>query len=161
MPPLSVECALGHINKLLIHFECPASLGFEMKTSMGLMNLELGVSLQPFQESYVRYGSWTTPYWLRSLWEKCDVLNIQVEFHEDTLRLPRSQDKCLILEFWRIRYQGHDLERLNALESECTNTLSSYPVSLVRLTRSWMNATSNEGGWRLLVLPDLPNRMSD
>ena len=53
-PHLGVECALGKINKLLMHFGCPSSLGIEMKTSLELMILELGVSLQPLEESYVR-----------------------------------------------------------------------------------------------------------
>ena len=106
--PVAVECCIDQINKLLMHFGCPSNLGLKMKVSMERLIVELGVSRQPLQESYKRYSSRVTHCWLTSLWEKCDVLNIKVEFLDTILRLPR-----IMLEFARPGYNLPTLLRLN------------------------------------------------
>jgi hypothetical protein len=48
---------------------------------MELFLTELGISAQPLQESYERYGKWITSTWLKSVWEKVKMFNITVEIH--------------------------------------------------------------------------------
>ena len=112
-PHPGVEACIEQINKLLMHFGCPSSTGLKMKASLEFLTVELGVSPQPLQESYQRYGKWATPSWFKTLWEKCDKLNMRVEFNEDILTLPRVGDKWLMLEFGKLGYSGVELERLN------------------------------------------------
>ena len=73
-PHVGVECFVEQINKLLMHHGCPSSVGFGCKVSLEYMILELGVSFQPFQLSYGKYSSRLTDCWLKSLWEKCKIL---------------------------------------------------------------------------------------
>jgi hypothetical protein len=92
-PHPGVECCIDQVNKLLMHFGCPSNLGLKMQASLERMIVEMGVSMQPLQESYKRYSSRVTPCWLTSLWEKCDLLNVKVEFLETIMQLPRVGDK--------------------------------------------------------------------
>jgi hypothetical protein len=50
-----------------------------MQVSMELLITELGVSSQPFQESYGTYGTWITHSWLKLIWEKAHKFNITIE----------------------------------------------------------------------------------
>ena len=64
-----VECLIGQLNKLMIHYGYPSFLGLEIKASLELLILELGVTPQPLQESYSRYHEQVTHCWLTRLWE--------------------------------------------------------------------------------------------
>ena len=85
-PHPGVECCIDQVNKLLMHFGCPSNLGLKMRVSLERLMVEMGVSLQPLQESYKRYSSRVTHCWLTSLWEKCDILNVRVEFLDTILQ---------------------------------------------------------------------------
>ena len=76
---VGVECLVRQVNHLLMHYGCKSNLSLEMKLSLEYMVLEMGISLQPLQESYKRYSSWITLSWLKTLWEKCDKFSILVE----------------------------------------------------------------------------------
>ena len=114
-PHVGVECFVEQINKLLMHYGCPSSVGFGCKVSLEYVILELGVSFQPFQLSYKKYSKRLTDCWLKSLWEKCQMFGVVVRFHHhgDELQMPRSGDKWLMLEFERMGCNCDTLERLN------------------------------------------------
>ena len=114
-PHVGVECFVEQTNKLLMHYGCPSSVGFGCKVSLEYVILELGVSFQPLQVSYQKYSKRLTDCWLKSLWEKCQMFGVVVRFHyqEDKLRMPRSGDKWLMLEFERMGCSSDILERLN------------------------------------------------
>jgi hypothetical protein len=69
-PHPGVECLIGKVTKLLIHYGCKSGLGIEMQVIMGLLTMELGLSLQPLQESFAAYGKWITNTWIKTVWEK-------------------------------------------------------------------------------------------
>jgi len=75
-PRVGVECIIAQVNKLMMHYSCPSNIGQKLAMSLGFLTLELGLSLQPRQESFVRYLSWVTHCWLKLLWEKCHLLKI-------------------------------------------------------------------------------------
>ena len=77
-PHVGVECLVAQTNKLLMHYGTASGLGMKMKVSLNLMLLELGISSQPFRESYKKYKKWVTASGMKSLWEKCDLLNVLV-----------------------------------------------------------------------------------
>ena len=88
-------------------------LGVEMKTSLELMVLEMGVSFQPLQESYSRYEGRVTTCWLKTVWEKCNKFGIRVEFNDIPLKFPRQGDRWLMKDFDRVGYRGEDIKALN------------------------------------------------
>jgi hypothetical protein len=64
-PHPGVECFLAQITKLLVHYGCKSGLGIQMQVLMELLITEMGISLQPLQESYATYGKWLTHSWLK------------------------------------------------------------------------------------------------
>jgi hypothetical protein len=79
--------------KLLIHYGCQSGLGIQMQVTMELFLTELGISAQPLQESYERYGKWITSTWLKSVWEKVKMFNLTVEIAPLPVGPPRVGDK--------------------------------------------------------------------
>ena len=53
-----------------------------MNISLEYMILEMGILLQPLQESYKKYGQQMTPNWLKYLWGKFDWFDVMVEFND-------------------------------------------------------------------------------
>ena len=68
-PYPGVECLTAQINKLVMHFGCQSAPDMKLQLTAEMMVLELGISLQPLQESYKKYSAWATNGWLKSLWE--------------------------------------------------------------------------------------------
>ena len=81
-PHLGIECLDAQLSKLLIHYGCSSNTGLYTQTSMAYLILEMGVSLQPLQQLYKEYSDWATHSWLKTLWEKLDLIHIQAEFHD-------------------------------------------------------------------------------
>ena len=112
-PHPGIECLVGQTNKLLMHYGCQSSLGLKMQLSMELLITELGLSLQPFQQSYKRFGDWVTPGWLKSIWEKVDLFNIRIEVNNVPLQQPKRRDEWLMAKFDGAGFCKADLLRLN------------------------------------------------
>ncbi len=92
-PQPGVECLVAQITKLLVHYGCQSGIGIKMQVSMELILTELGISAQPLQESYVRYGKWIMGTWLNSIWEKVNKFQIMVEIPPLPVCPPREGDK--------------------------------------------------------------------
>lgn len=112
-PDPGIECCIGQIGKLLMHFGCPSNVGLQMKTSFQQLVLELGLTNQPFQEDFKQYKEWVTWSWMASLWEKCHAFELKVTIGQQTVKMQRERDKWLMAEFMRIGYVGVDLRCLN------------------------------------------------
>ena len=84
-----------------------------MQTSLELLVIELGVSLQPFQESYRRYSEFVTSSWLKSIWEKVDMFDIDIDILNIPLEFPREGDKWLMQLFREAGFSKAQLLRLN------------------------------------------------
>jgi hypothetical protein len=69
LPHLGVEALIAMANKLLMHYGCQTATGRFMQTSLSLLFVELGLSFQPLQESYKRFGFIVTHSWFKMLWE--------------------------------------------------------------------------------------------
>ena len=96
-----------------MHYSCPPNLGLKMKIFLEYMILEMGISLQPLQESYKKYEQWMTTIWIKSLWEKCDRFDVMVDFNDTPLGLPCCGDKWMMREFLRCGFYADELSRLN------------------------------------------------
>ena len=51
-PHVGVECFIAQVNKLLMHYGCASNNGLKLKVSLEYLIVELGISVQPLQESY-------------------------------------------------------------------------------------------------------------
>ena len=69
--------------------------------------------MQLLHQSYKKYEKWVTPLWFKTLYEKCDLLNVVVEFNDVLLDWAQEGDKWLMAEFQRIGYTGEALFILN------------------------------------------------
>ncbi len=66
-PHPAIECLIAQLNKLIMHYGSPSCLSINMQTSVELLVIELGLSLQPFAEDYDACQHWVTPSWLKSV----------------------------------------------------------------------------------------------
>ena len=112
-PHPGIECLEAQLGKLLMHYGCSSSTGLRMQTSLAYLVLEMGVSLQPLQQSYKEYSDWITHSWLKTLWEKLDLFHVLVEFHDSPIKMGRERDKWLMLELKRLGLSKQELKRLN------------------------------------------------
>lgn len=118
LPQPSIECMIAQIQCLLMHYGCKSALGHQLTVSINAMIIELGLSDQPFQESYSRYGSRVTDCWAKRLWEKIDEYGVKVVLKECPLSPPRKRDR------WFMRA----LEDAGVPLKEC-NTLNPVRLS--------------------------------
>ena len=68
-PHPGIKCLTSQVSKLLMHYGCQSSVGKKMAISFRELVIELGLTLQPFQEPFERYKNWVTWSWMVSLWE--------------------------------------------------------------------------------------------
>jgi hypothetical protein len=92
-PHPGIKCLIAQNTKLLVHYGCQSSLGIQMQVTMEFLLTELGISAQPLQESFVRYGKWIMGTWLKSVWEKVDKFWITVKITPLPICPPRGGDK--------------------------------------------------------------------
>ena len=95
-PHVGVECFVQQVNKLLMHYRCSSNTGFSMKVLLEYMVVELGISGQPFQETCGRYEKCVTHSWLKSVWEKCNMFGVLVDFGDVSIEFPRVRDHWLM-----------------------------------------------------------------
>jgi hypothetical protein len=93
LPQPSIECMIGQIQCLLMHYGCDTALGHQLSISINALIIELGLSTQPFQESYARYGSRVTDCWAKRIWEKVDEYGVTIVLKGCPLVLPRKRDR--------------------------------------------------------------------
>ena len=77
-----MECLIHQLMKLHMHFGCETSLGIELKVSVEALAVELGISSQPLQQCYAKYGIRATWCWLVSLREKGSKFKIRACFRD-------------------------------------------------------------------------------
>jgi hypothetical protein len=116
-PHPGIECFVGQVSKLLMHYGCPSNLGERMKIPFLKLVIELGMSPQPFQLSYSRFKKHVTDGWMKSVWEKCEKYGVKIVMKDVPLEFVRERDRWLMKEFVRAGYAGTDLETL----SRCKN----------------------------------------
>ena len=92
-PHPGVECFVGQVSKLLMHYGCPSNIGEKMKISFHQLVIELGMTDQPFQLSYKLFKNHVTWSWLVSVWEKCELYGVKIVMNDIPLELPRERDK--------------------------------------------------------------------
>ena len=128
-PHVGVECFVEQTNKVLMYYGSPSNLGLKMKISLDYMIPEMGILLQPLQESYKKYEQWMTTSWLKSLLEKCDQFDVMVDFNDTPLELPCCGDKWLMREFLCCGFFADEPRRLNRFRIHMQVLFLSYILS--------------------------------
>jgi len=112
-PHPAIECLIAQLNKLLMHYGSQSCMGLEMQSSVELLVIELGLSIQPFREDFNKYHHWVTHSWMKSVWEKSSRLRIEVTLADLPSQPPRERDSWLMQEFCQLRNSNDGLQRLN------------------------------------------------
>ncbi len=84
-----------------------------MQTLYSLFYLELGLSFQPLQELYQKYGHLITHSWMKMLWEKLSMFNVHTVVADLPLRFSREGDQFIMQVLVESGYTGEALRRLN------------------------------------------------
>jgi hypothetical protein len=100
-------------NKLLMHYGCSTATGKLMQTSYSLFFVELGLSFQPLQDSYKRYGNLVTHSWMKRLWEKLSAFSVKVLIADTDQQLPRENNQYIMKALISRGYSGETLKQLN------------------------------------------------
>jgi hypothetical protein len=112
-PHVGLESLIQQVSKLLMHYGCSSNVGPKMKLSYNQLVIELGMSEQPFQHSFQRFGKFVTWSWVAALWEKCDFYDITVEVNDVPIQLPRERDKWLMRALKELGFTDEELRRIN------------------------------------------------
>ncbi len=107
-----IECFIAQIRKLLTQYGCKSGIGVHLQASMELLIVEAGISSQPLNEDYGRYGIWVTHCWLKLVWEKIHLFKMDIKIRELT-KPPREGDSWIMLEFEKANYSANKLVKLN------------------------------------------------
>jgi hypothetical protein len=96
-----------------MHYGCRTATGRFMQTSHSLVFVELGLSFQPLQESYERHGYLVTHSWMKMLWEKLSMFNMQVIVADQPEEYPREGNQFIMQALIHAGYTNKALRRLN------------------------------------------------
>jgi hypothetical protein len=84
-----------------------------MQNTMELLVIELGMSLQPFQEDHEACQHWVTQSWIKLVWEKAHHPQVEIDIANLPVHLPQERDSWLMKESVQMNYNSNDLRRLN------------------------------------------------
>lgn len=154
-PHPGVECLVAQANKIMMHYGCQSSVGLKLQMSMEFLIIELGISLQPLQESYARYGKFVTHSWLKTLWEKVDMFDFLIEVNNISLKPPRRGDDWLMRKFWEIGFDVADLIKLNKvrLHQQVVFFSDVMDASGRRLDKKYLEKRPDGEKWSSLTFP--------
>ena len=112
-PDPGVECAVAQVNKLLMHYGCNTTVGLKLQASMEFLILELGLTDQPLQLDFDRYGMFATHCWIKTVWEKAHAYQLVIELGNIEIQPPRVGDAWLMVEIRRLGFDESELQRIN------------------------------------------------
>jgi hypothetical protein len=104
------------------HGDAPTITGHQLRASMEIHTLEMGLPGNLLQQDFNTYGQLATSSWLKHLWQFCTESNIQVTATTPQLLLARTNDEFLIPQFAKYGYRNKDLIALNLCRLHCHAT---------------------------------------
>jgi hypothetical protein len=104
------------------HGDAPTITGNQLRASMELHTIEIGLPGHLLTQSFAQFGHLATNSWLKQLWEFCSESNIQVTATTPQLALARVNDAFLMQQFAAHGYRGQDLFQLNLCRLYCHAT---------------------------------------
>jgi hypothetical protein len=110
---VGVEALIAVTNKLLMHYGCKTATGRFMQISHSLLFIELGLSFQPLQENYKKYGYLITHSWMKMLWEKLSLFDMTAIITDTLITFPREGGQFIMQVLSRAGYNADAIGRLN------------------------------------------------
>ena len=107
------------------HGDAPTITGHQLRASMELHTLEIGLPGNLLQQDYGIYGQLATNSWIKHLWEFCADSNIQITTTTPQLSLARTNDEFRMRQFASYGYRDKDLSNLNLCRLHCHATCLS------------------------------------
>ncbi len=101
------------------HGDAQTITGNQLRASMELHTIEIGLPGQLCQQQYQTYGHLATTSWLKHLWEFCDDSNLQMTTTTPKLTLAREDDEFLMRQFSAYGYKNEQLRQLNLCRLYC------------------------------------------
>ena len=112
-PHLGVEATIKSLAHLLTHYDCSTVVGQKLQILMELLILEVGLSDQLFQIKFHDTQFLATDCWLKALWEKISLFNLNLTLGNISCRPPRLGDDWLMAQFTQVGYTTKELIHLN------------------------------------------------
>jgi hypothetical protein len=179
LPHLGIEVLIAMANKLLMHYGCHTVTGRFMQTLYSFFYLELGLSFQPLQELYQKYGHLITHLWMKMLWEKLSMFKHTV-IADLPLRFSRECNQFIMQVLVEAGYTGEAFQRLNRVRVSLqllfmsdiltasgskvsTDILLRQPQGKARSTMRWPNEQPTDSDmklWTAAMLSICPSRSS-
>jgi hypothetical protein len=106
----------------LKHGDAPTITGNQLRASMELHTIEIGLPGHLTQQEFSVYGHLSTKSWLTHLWEFCDDSDIQITSTTPMLKLARTDDTFLMSTFAAFGYRKKQLKQLNVCRLFCHAT---------------------------------------
>jgi hypothetical protein len=101
------------------HGDAPTITGHQLRASMELHTIEIGLPGHLLQQNYQTYGQLATISWLKHLWEFCADSNLQMTSTTPKLTLSRTGDEFLMRQFAAYGYRDESLIKLNLCRLYC------------------------------------------
>ena len=101
IPSLDTDQGIAHISKLLQHGHQPIITGNLMRASLQALQVELGISGFPLEQTFLRVGFLATECWVKHAWEfmLSSGFTIQSSASDPQLQLRRVNDILLLESF--------------------------------------------------------------
>jgi hypothetical protein len=151
-----------------------------MQTSHSLLFVELGLSFQPLQEQYEKFGYLVTHSWMKLLWETLSMFNMHVIVADQPKEFPREGNQFIMTVLINAGYANEALDRLNIVHGSLQflfmsdiltasgNKISIEILSHCPLGEAWSNmrwpnkhpTDSDIQLWRNAMLLICPSRSS-
>jgi hypothetical protein len=138
-----------------MHYGNQSCLGLQMQNTTELLVIELGMSLQSFQEDYKVCQHWVTHSWMKLAWEKAHNLWVEIDIANLPVHPPRERDLWHMKKFVRMNYNSNDLRRLNrvGLHQEVLFLLDVMDASGQAIYRKYLNPKLMDESWPSLSFP--------
>jgi hypothetical protein len=132
-------------------------LVFKSQVSMETLLIELGLSTQPLQESFVTFGKWVTNTWLKSIWEKVDRFNIKIEIAPLPIQPPQVGDRWFMKSVMELGTVTNP-EELRIINRVCCYQQVLFILDILdaggnSLDRKYLKQRPEENPWSTLIFP--------
>jgi hypothetical protein len=119
IPDLWTVQGILKLGLALQHGDAQTITGHQLRASIELHTMELGLPGHLSQHDFSTYGHLATTSWIKHLWEFCDESNLH--FHSTTpqLTLAREHDSFLMSTFVAYGYRKEELSLLNLCRLSC------------------------------------------
>ena len=91
VPPLWVESLTEKLSYFFHHTRIADTVGQELKTSVAILQLELGCGVSFFELPFETWGRLATPCWVANLWKLCSRIGLQLRAAENIHWIPPLQ----------------------------------------------------------------------